>query len=189
MTNIKFDNLDEINDIRSRNEAKEKLEIGIPMEKVLDYLDNTSRDNSRTPMQWNSKENAGFTDGNPWLKVNKNYKKINVEAQIKDEDSIYNFYKKLIKLKKSSKVLTYGKFNLILKNLEDIFAYSRTLEGEEYLIISNLSEKIKKIKIKGYENKEKELLISNYKGEDHFLGRMILKPYECLVYKINKKNI
>lgn len=186
MTNIKFKDLTEVNDIRSRNEAKEKLESGMSMEKVLDYLNNTSRDNSRTPMQWNNKKNAGFTTGNPWLKINENYKEINVESQMKDEDSIYNFYKDLIKLRKNSKTLIYGKFNLILKNIEDIFAYSRILEDEEYLIISNLSEKIKKIKIKEYEDKDKELLVSNYKESDHFLGRMVLKPYECLVYKINK---
>ena len=188
MTNIKFKDLAEVNDIRSRNEAKEKLESGMSMEKVLDYLNNTSRDNSRTPMQWNNKKNAGFTTGNPWLKINENYKEINVESQMKDKDSIYNFYKDLIKLRKNSKTLIYGKFNLILKNIEDVFAYSRILEDEEYLIISNLSEKIKKIKIKEYEDKDKELLVSNYKESDHFLERMVLKPYECLVYKINKKN-
>ncbi|MDP0507153.1 MAG: alpha-glucosidase [Fusobacterium sp. JB019] len=188
MTNIKFKDLTEVNDIRSRNEAREKLESGISMEKVLDYLNNTSRDNSRTPMQWNNKKNAGFTTGNPWLKINENYKEINVESQMKDKDSIYNFYKDLIELRKNSKTLIYGKFNLILKNIEDVFAYSRILEDEEYLIISNLSEKIKKIKIKEYEDKDKELLVSNYKESDHFLERMVLKPYECLVYKINRKN-
>ncbi|MDP0493000.1 MAG: alpha-glucosidase [Fusobacterium sp. JB021] len=188
MTNIKFKDLTEVNDIRSKNEAREKLESGISMEKVLDYLNNTSRDNSRTPMQWNNKKNAGFTTGNPWLKINENYKEINVESQMKDKDSIYNFYKDLIELRKNSKTLIYGKFNLILKNIEDVFAYSRILEDEEYLIISNLSEKIKKIKIKEYEDKDKELLVSNYKESDHFLERMVLKPYECLVYKINRKN-
>ncbi|MFK4786041.1 alpha-glucosidase [Fusobacterium sp. MFO224] len=186
MTNIKFKNLDEVNDIRSRNEAKEKLELGVSIDKVLEYLNNTSRDNSRTPMQWSDGKNAGFTTGNPWLRVNDNYKRINVESQIHDEESIYNFYKKLIKLKKNSKTLIYGKFNLMLKNIEDVFVYSRKLNDEEYLIISNLSEKIKKIKLKGYENKTKELLIGNYKNENHFLGRIILRPYECLVYKIKE---
>ncbi|WP_163469484.1 alpha-glucosidase [Fusobacterium sp. IOR10] len=184
MTNIKFENIFQVNDIRSKNEAREKLLEGNSMKKVLDFLNNTSRDNSRTPMQWSSGKNAGFTTGIPWLKVNENYKFINVEDQIKDKNSIYNFYKNLIKIRKSSKVLIYGKFNLILKNIEDVFIYSRTFENEEYLVISNLSEKIKKIKIKGYENKEKELILKNYEKHSHNLRRMILKPYECLVYKI-----
>jgi len=189
MTNVKFENIFQVNDIRSKNEASEKLLEGNSMKKVLDFLNNTSRDNSRTPMQWSSGKNAGFTTGIPWLKVNENYKFINVENQIKDKNSIYNFYKKLINLRKNSRTLIYGKFNLILKNIEDVFVYSRILENEEYLIISNLSDKIKKIKIKGYDNKEKELILKNYRECDHFLGRMILKPYECLVYKIENKNI
>lgn len=189
MTNVKFENIFQVNDIRSKNEAREKLLEGNSMKKVLDFLNNTSRDNSRTPMQWSSGKNAGFTTGIPWLKVNENYKFINVEDQIKDKNSIYNFYKKLINLRKNSRTLIYGKFNLILKNIEDVFVYSRILENEEYLIISNLSDKIKKIKIKGYDNKEKELILKNYRECDHFLGRMILKPYECLVYKIENKNI
>ncbi|MGO2117954.1 MAG: alpha-glucosidase [Fusobacterium sp.] len=189
MTNVKFENIFQVNDIRSKNEAREKLLEGNSMKKVLDFLNNTSRDNSRTPMQWSSGKNAGFTTGIPWLKVNENYKFINVENQIKDKNSIYNFYKKLINLRKNSRTLIYGKFNLILKNIEDVFVYSRILENEEYLIISNLSDKIKKIKIKGYDNKEKELILKNYRECDHFLGRMILKPYECLVYKIENKNI
>ncbi|MFA6708551.1 MAG: alpha-glucosidase [Fusobacterium sp.] len=189
MTNVKFENIFQVNDIRSKNEAREKLLDGNSMKKVLDFLNNTSRDNSRTPMQWSSGKNAGFTTGIPWLKVNENYKFINVENQIKDKNSIYNFYKKLINLRKNSRTLIYGKFNLILKNIEDVFVYSRILENEEYLIISNLSDKIKKIKIKGYDNKEKELILKNYRECDHFLGRMILKPYECLVYKIENKNI
>jgi len=184
MTNVKFENIFQVKDIRSKNEAREKLLEGNSMKKVLDFLNNTSRDNSRTPMQWNNRENSGFTTGVPWLKVNENYKFINVEDQIKDKNSIYNFYKNLIEIRKSSKALIYGKFNLILKNIEDVFVYSRTFENEEYLIISNLSEKIKKIKIKGYENKEKKLMLKNYEKYSHNLRRMILKPYECLVYKI-----
>jgi len=184
MTNVKFENIAQIKDIRSKNEAREKLLAGDSIEEVLNFSNNTSRDNSRTPMQWNNRENSGFTTGVPWLKVNENYKFINVEDQIKDKNSIYNFYKNLIEIRKSSKALIYGKFNLILKNIEDVFVYSRTFENEEYLIISNLSEKIKKIKIKGYENKEKELMLKNYEKYSHNLRRMILKPYECLVYKI-----
>lgn len=184
MTNTKFKSFYEVDDIRSKNEVREKLKNKVSREEVLEYLNNTSRDNARTPMQWNSFENSGFTTGKPWIKVNENYKSINVDKQMKDEDSIYNFYKRLINLRKNSDTLIYGKFNLILKDAEDVFIYSRTLEEEEYLIISNLSEKMKKINIKGYEDKNKELLISNYEREDHFLESMALKPYECLLYKI-----
>lgn len=184
MTNTKFKSFYEVDDIRSKNEVREKLKNKVSGEEVLEYLNNTSRDNARTPMQWNSFENSGFTTGKPWIKVNENYKSINVAKQMKDENSIYNFYKRLINLRKNSDTLIYGKFNLILKDAEDVFIYSRTLEEEEYLIISNLSEKMKKINIKGYEDKNKELLISNYEREDHFLESMALKPYECLLYKI-----
>lgn len=99
-----------------------------------------SRDNARTPMQWSSEINAGFSKGDPWLAINDNYKKINVEKELQDSHSILNFYKKLIALRKNESAFTDGDFELILDNDPNVFAYLRKNSEQEYLVISNLSD-------------------------------------------------
>ena len=184
MTNTVFNSLSEFQDVKSINEGKEKLEIGMCEKAVLEILSNTSRDNARTPMQWSDLLNAGFTTGIPWLKVNENYKKINVEDQIKDKNSIYNHYKKLISLKKNNKTLTHGKFKLVLEEDRHIFAYLRELDGERYLILSNLSENEKTLDLSEFNIKNEDIIISNYKIIDKKLENYIVRPYESVVYKI-----
>ena len=184
MTNTIFNSLSEFQDVKSINEGKEKLEAGICEKEVLEILSNTSRDNARTPMQWNNLLNAGFTTGMPWLKVNENYKKINVEDQIKDKNSIYNHYKKLISLKKNNKTLTHGKFKLVLEEDKHIFAYLRELDGERYLILSNLSENEKTLDLSEFNIKNEDIIMSNYKIIDKKLENYIVRPYESVVYKI-----
>ncbi|MCQ8213179.1 alpha-glucosidase [Cetobacterium somerae] len=184
MTNTIFNSLSEFQDVKSVNEGKEKLEAGMCEKEVLEILSNTSRDNARTPMQWNNQLNGGFTSGTPWLKVNENYKKINVEDQIKDKNSIYNHYKKLISLKKNNKTLTHGKFKLVLEEDKHIFAYLRELDGERYLILSNLSENEKTLNLSEFNIKNEDIIISNYKTIDKKLENYIVRPYESVVYKI-----
>lgn len=184
MTNTVFNSLSEFQDVKSVNEGKEKLEAGMCEKTVLEILSNTSRDNARTPMQWNNQLNGGFTSGTPWLKVNENYKKINVEDQIKDKNSIYNHYKKLISLKKNNKTLTHGKFKLVLEEDKHIFAYLRELDGERYLILSNLSENEKTLNLSEFNIKNEDIIISNYKTIDKKLENYIVRPYESVVYKI-----
>ena len=111
MTNIRFDSIDDYNDIESLNMYKERLSQGYSLEEIMESIYAKGRDNARTPMQWSKENNAGFTTGTPWLKVNKNYKYINVEQAINDENSILYYYKKLIKLRRESDVIKYGDYN------------------------------------------------------------------------------
>ncbi|ERT68338.1 hypothetical protein HMPREF0202_01727 [Cetobacterium somerae ATCC BAA-474] len=184
MTNTVFNSLSEFQDVKSVNEGKEKLEAGMCEKTVLEILSNTSRDNARTPMQWDDSLNAGFTTGKPWLKVNSNYKNINVQSQIKDENSIYNHYKKLISLKKNSKTLTHGEFKLVLEDDKHVFAYLRELDNERYLILSNLSENEKKLNLSEFNIKNEDIVLSNYKIIEKDLKEFIVRPFESVVYKI-----
>lgn len=184
MTNTVFNSLSEFQDVKSINEGKEKLEAGMCEKKVLEILSNTSRDNARTPMQWDDSLNAGFTTGKPWLKVNDNYKTINVENQIKDENSIYSHYKKLILLKKNNKTLTHGEFKLVLEDDKHVFAYLRELDNERYLILSNLSEHEKKLNLSEFNIKNEDIVLSNYQIIEKDLKEFIVRPFESVVYKI-----
>ena len=184
MTNTVFNSLSEFQDVKSVNEGKEKLEAGMCEKTVLEILSNTSRDNARTPMQWDDSLNAGFTTGKPWLKVNSNYKNINVQSQIKDENSIYNHYKKLISLKKNSKTLIHGEFKLVLEDDKHVFAYLRELDNERYLILSNLSENEKKLNLSEFNIKNEDIVLSNYKIIEKDLKEFIVRPFESVVYKI-----
>ncbi len=185
MTNVKFECIDEYKDISTINSYNERIESGISEEEALKEVWAVSRDNSRTPMQWDNSKNAGFTDGIPWIKVNENYKEINVEKEERDENSVLNFYKKLIKLKKSNKTLIYGKYNLILEDDENIFAYTRVLDDEKFLIIGNLTNKESKYNYDEENLEYSNLLLNNYVVDYHdSLNKFTLKPYECKVYKV-----
>ena len=186
MTNVKFTSIEDYNDVAIKNMYRNERENGIPHEEIMEVIWKNGRDNSRTPMQWNTEENAGFTSGDPWLKINPNYKTINVEQAINEPDSIYHFYKKLIQIRKKNDVLIYGKYDLILENNDKIYAYTRTLKNETVLVITNLFSKEANLKLPvELQDKNKELLISNYdvKPEED-LSNVVLKPYEARVYYI-----
>lgn len=137
-------------------------------------------------MQWNANKNAGFTCGKPWIGVNENYKTINVEVEERDENSVLNFYKKLIKLKKSNEALIYGVYDLILKEDENIFAYTRTLNNEKFLIMANLTGENAKYMYEKEKLNSKDLILNNYEVCEHKnLTEFTLKPYECRVYKLS----
>ncbi|MGL5649632.1 MAG: glycoside hydrolase family 13 protein [Clostridium sp.] len=185
MTNVKFDSIDKYNDVKSINLYKERIENGVLEEEAMMEVYATSRDNARTPMQWSNNRNAGFSDNKPWIGINENYKTINVKEEIEDKDSILNYYKNLIKLRNNSECLIYGKFELILKDNLNIFAYKRVLNNEEYIIICNLTEENTKYKYLKTMLKYDKLVLSNYKIERHIdLNEIELKSYECRVYKI-----
>ncbi|WP_163182801.1 MULTISPECIES: alpha-glucosidase [Neobacillus] len=185
MTNVKFNSIDEYNDVSAKNMYRMKHEQGVPHEEIMEIIWASGRDNARTPMQWSDSENAGFTKGNPWLKVNPNYKKINVEAQQKDPNSILNFYKKMIRLKKENEVFTYGTYDLLLEDDPQIYAYTRTLDNEKIIVLSNLSSQSAIAVIDGYSFKFDQLLLNNYPVTKHApLNEIILKPYETRVYRL-----
>lgn len=186
MTNVKYHSISEYDDVKTINTYNERIESGVSEEIALKEAWVTSRDNSRTPMQWNSSKNAGFTEGQPWIGVNENYKRINVEVEERDENSVLNFYKKLIKLKKSNEALIYGVYDLILEEDENIFAYTRTLNNEKFLIIANLTEEKAKYIYEKEKLNSKDLILNNYEVCAHEnLTEFTLKPYECRVYKLS----
>ncbi|MFC4023912.1 alpha-glucosidase [Oceanobacillus longus] len=182
MTNVQYPSIDDYNDIDAKNMYDNELAEGTPSEDIMEIIWKTGRDNSRTPMQWNAEKNAGFSQGDPWLKVNPNYKEINVEKDRNDSDSIYHYYKKLIQLRKENNVLIYGSYDIILEEHDQVYAYTRTLEDEKILIVTNLfAEKVEfKLPADLRENK-KNLLINNYNEYEE----NILKAYEARVYKIS----
>ncbi|WP_127836851.1 glycoside hydrolase family 13 protein [Clostridium prolinivorans] len=183
MTNVKFENIEDYNCVSTKNMYVLKREEGVPHEKIMEIIWASSRDNSRTPMQWNSSLNAGFSTGKPWLKVNPNYLKINVESQEKDPDSILNFYKKMISLKKQNPLFIYGTYDLILEEDEQIYAYTRTLNKEKAVIICNLTEKEAIYDYNDIELFYEELILNNYPVKEHKkTTKLILNPYETRIY-------
>ncbi|KOR26751.1 alpha-glucosidase [Clostridium sp. L74] len=185
MTNVKFEDIEDYNDIKTINIYKEKIKKGMSNEEALEYVWKTSRDNSRTPMQWDVTENAGFSKEKPWLKVNPNYLNINVNKQENDPNSILNFYKKMIKIKKENEALIYGKYDLILENYEQIYAYTRTLDYEKFIVIVNLTNKEAKYSYDKEKLNYKGLTLSNYLVEEHEdITELVLKPFEARLYKI-----
>lgn len=186
MTNYPFETIDDFDDVHAKNIYNQELKKGMTKEAVLEMLGRISRDNTRTPMQWDDTKNAGFTTGTPWLKVNPNYEEINVFVQERKEDSLLNFYKKMIQLKKENLTLTYGTFDLIYPEDKNVFAYTRTLDDEQYIILGNLSHD--KVTLKTDEKldlaKEKQVL-NNYPIDKQSADVFTLMPFEARVYKVH----
>ena len=178
MTNTVFNSVDDFRDLESINAYRELVESGLYTdEDMFPKIAHKSRDNARTPMQWDASENAGFTTGKPWIAVNPNYKKINVADQLKREDSVFHYYQKLIRLRKENEIIVYGNYELLLPEDENIFAYTRTLDNQKLLVVCNFSKSEQRFDFSGYENAK--VLISNYNRDAREDG--ILKPYEATV--------
>lgn len=177
MTNVQYE-IEQYRDIETLNLYKERLEKGYAQDEIMRSIHAKSRDNARTPMQWNDSENAGFTDGTPWLEVNPNYKEIHAQNQINDEDSIFHCYRKLIQLRKEYPVFTDGAFQLLLEDDENIFAYTRTNKDSQLLVVCNFYDKTLNYPFEKLDPSMK-LLMSNYKNTD---DAMQLRPYEARMY-------
>lgn len=177
MTNTVFNSVDDFRDLESVNAYRELIESGLyTKEDMFPKIAHKSRDNARTPMPWDTSENAGFTTGTPWLALNPNYNKINVADQLKREDSVFHYYQKLIKLRKEYEIIVYGKYELLLPDDEHIFAYVRTLGNQKLLVVCNFSKTEQKFDFTGYENAK--VLISNYDG--NISEKATLKPYSAI---------
>ncbi|UPO89919.1 alpha-glucosidase [Niallia sp. Man26] len=187
MTNVQFPAIEDYNDVAIKNLYKLEKENGKPHEEIMEIIWKTGRDNSRTPMQWSDDLNAGFTTGKPWMKVNQNFRNINVDLALENPNSIYHYYKKLIDLRKENKVLVYGAYDLILEEHDQIYAYTRTLNNEKMLIITNLFPQITKFVLPADLTVEStELLISNYEVDNgDEIKEITLSPYEVRVYRLN----
>jgi oligo-1,6-glucosidase len=185
MTNVRFASIDDYKDIETLNMYREKVvENGEDPQKVMEAIYAKGRDNARTPFQWDDSENAGFTTGTPWIKVNPNYKEINAKQAVEDPNSIYHYYRKLIQLRKQYPIVVYGSYDIILPKHEQIYAYTRTYENEKLLVILNFSAEQPTFELpKEITFTTKQLLISNYdvNGEES-IDTFTLKPYEARVY-------
>ncbi|SNY43283.1 oligo-1,6-glucosidase [Orenia metallireducens] len=186
MTNVIFDDIDDYQDQASKKRYEWALKSGKSEEKALEYFLQRNRDNARTPMQWNSQEHGGFTTGEPWIKVNPNYKSINVEEENQEADSILNYYKELIALHKDNNALKRGDFKLYGEEDSHILAYTRTDEEREFLILLNISGDSVEYRIDEI-NQDWNLVIGNYAKQPESLSQNnLFKPWEARVYMINK---
>lgn len=193
MTNANEFTLEDYRDIAIFTRYKEQVESGdISEEDFIKGLHNTSRDNDRTPMQWDISINSGFTTGEPWIKVNSNYKDINVAQQLDDKDSILNFYKKLISIRKIYSELVYGSFIELNHEHKQVYSYIREIDGVRFLIIVNFFRNNTSYKLPNDINFMKAtLLISNYEDNKQVqslkdLSKLDLKPYESRLYVLDK---
>ena len=181
MTNIDYNNISFYDDVETINAWKEAIDNKKNMKKFFEAIQKQSRDNARTPMQWDNKKNAGFSKVKPWIKVNDNYKKINVKNQEKDLDSILNHYKLLIKLRKENSTLVYGKYEDLDPMHTKIFSYQRWDENDVFIIHLNFSNCL--VKINSNEIKDYKLVISNYTFAKKSYN---LNPWEARIYKLIK---
>ena len=182
MTNYPFDSIETFNDVAVKNEYNIVKAQGGDVNALLNKYKMENRDNSRTPMQWDQSTNGGFTNGTPWFPVNPNYKTINVEQQIHDPQSILQFYKDLIQLKKSDEVYTYGQFNLVDEDNPNLFAYTRTLNNKKVLVVGNLTDQVSKLNVPYLIENEQQVMLHNYSS--HVIDFDKIQPYEAFVIKV-----
>lgn len=180
MTNYPFESIETFNDVAVKTEYQIVKSQGGDVNQLLDKYKMENRDNSRTPMQWTNEVNGGFTEGTPWFPVNPNYKTINVAQQSEDSDSVLNFYKRLIKLKKSDDIYTYGEFNLIDDANENIFAYTRKLNNKTVLVAGNLTDHVASLNLP-FEVEASQIKLHNYKND---LDITNMKPFEAFVAEL-----
>jgi trehalose-6-phosphate hydrolase len=189
MTNPNFNSIEQYRDVESLNIYDIKQEEGLSKEEIMGILKQKSRDNSRTPMQWNEEVNSGFTTNTPWISVAENFKEINVEKVLEDKESVFYHYKKLIELRKRYDVITEGKYDVLDGNHPKVWAYTRTINNEVLLVINNFyGEEITysapvNVQLDGM---KQEVLLSNYKDSSKDITNLNLRPYESIAYRYMK---
>ncbi|MFP9127498.1 alpha,alpha-phosphotrehalase [Niallia sp. BSM11] len=189
MTDPKFDSIEDYRDVESINMFQLLKQAGKTEEEILEILRRKSRDNSRTPVQWNAEANAGFTTGTPWINTARNYHEINAEAALKDSDSVFYHYQKLISLRKEYDIVTNGDYELLLPDHQQLFAYVRSNDNEKLIVVNNFyGEPISfelpdTLEVEGY---TKTMLLSNYSDSKEVLENIELRPYESIVFYLKK---
>lgn len=184
MTNMPFESIDQVDAVDSKRLYERLLAEGKTREEALDIIRETTRDNSRTPMQWTSEEYAGFSTQEPWMITNPNTKTINVEQQEHEPDSILQFYKNMIRIRQINKGLIYGSFKEYLHEHPQLYVYERDLEDEQYLIMVNLTESFADYELPKEADQSWTLLLSN-SSSGNFEKKGTLAPYEARLYKTN----
>jgi oligo-1,6-glucosidase len=173
MTSVFYDTIAEYNDVATVNIYNEKVAAGADPQAVFDTVRNSSRDRGRSPYQWDANENAGFTDGQPWLGLNRNYPEVNLANSLADENSIFHYYRKMIALRKQTPALVYGQF-VVQEAPTELFVYRRIYGTNTYQVVLNLSEQVVGYAPQG------ELLLGNYELADP----TTIQPYEARIYKL-----
>ncbi|MGW6148476.1 alpha,alpha-phosphotrehalase [Bacillus mycoides] len=189
MTNPKFESIEQYRDVESLNIYNIKLEEGLSKEEIIGILKQKSRDNSRTPMQWNEEVNSGFTTNTPWISVADSYEEINVEKALEEKESVFYHYKKLIELRKTYDVITEGEYAILDENHSKIWAYTRTVKNEVLLVINNFYGEEITYSVPGnvqLDGMKQEVLLSNYKDSSKDITNINLRPYESIVYRYTK---
>ncbi|MCF7754274.1 alpha-glucosidase [Paenibacillus xylanexedens] len=181
MTNVQY-SIEDYRDIELLNFYKERMGKGYPEQSVMESIYAKGRDNARTPMQWDTSDNSGFTQGEPWIKVNPNYKHIHAEESLNNPESIFHYYRKLIQLRKDHEVIVYGDYELIFPENPDLFAYTRTLNSTTILVVCNFQGYTTELSLQEQLTGSYQLLIANYTGE---LSESELRPYEARMYLIH----
>ena len=187
MTNYPFTSLDEVRDVDTLQNVEEARKRGrfTTEEEILELVRYRSRDNARTPMQWSAGENAGFTDGEPWIPVNPNHDEVNVEDERDDPNSVFNYYKALIRVRDENDVLVYGEYDLHLPRHDDLWVYTRTLGDERALVALNFAdEPVRFDPPKQLVGADAETLIANYDADPDEVATTMLQPYEARVYRL-----
>ncbi|MEG1923211.1 MAG: alpha-glucosidase [Clostridia bacterium] len=184
MTSIKMQDLSQYKDVECLNMYKMMRKLRFSQKYVMRAIAYASRDNARTPMQWNDSENAGF-GGKPWISINPNYKEINVENQEKDANSVLNFYRKLIAIRKSNGAMKYGEYKEYFPLSSKVYVYTKTYEKEKVLIVINFTSKSVSFKLpKEIRYQSRKVLINNYVGKENYENSYKLRPYEATIYSI-----
>lgn len=181
MTNYPISDISEAEDIETINMYNERIEQGYAKEDLIASINTKGRDNARTPMQWDDSENGGFTTGTPWLHVNPNYQTINVKTELADPESIFYTYKKLIELRKQNEIVVWGDYQLLENTPDEVFAYIRELNGEKWLVVTNISAGTNEFEMP---TEAKEIVIANYELTEVPVGKVALRSYEAFVVKI-----
>jgi oligo-1,6-glucosidase len=184
MTNIPFASFDAFQDIEARNYYRDARDAeGFDPEFLLQRMSHQSRDNARTPMQWDTSDQAGFTTGSPWIKVNPNYAKINAEEAVADEESVFHFHRKLIQLRHDLPVVVNGDFTMLLPEDPKVYAYIRSLEGTSMLVLGNFSSDETPVPLDdAVAWISSSLLLSNYDATETDTDEMVLRPWETRIY-------
>ena len=182
MTNIGFTKIEQYKDIAAINGYKKAASDGEDLDHYLKKLNLLSRDNGRTPMQWDAKKNAGFSSETPWLPVHENHTTVNVATQQNDHNSVLNHFRKMVALRKDNLLLVYGEYEIIQEEHPTIYAYSRTLDDEQMKILLNFSESTSKINLLDL-GLYKEVLINNYNELLIDKNTITLQPYQAVVLK------
>lgn len=184
MENVTFTSVEQINDINTLDEYQVALEAGLSPAEALKAVNRYSRDNSRTPFQWNNTPNAGFTAGTPWLPVNANYPRINAEAQLADANSLFHYYQKMIALRKNpqyQETLVYGQLIPVYENQHNLMAYYRQTQSQTLLIIANFQKEKQNVML---EKLPRNVLLNNHDTIDLTNHTLTLVEYQAVVLEL-----